>query len=84
MGATTYSKPRPRIDTLNKPFWDSARENRLVVHYCTAGGDTRFPLSPACPKCLSPDQARKEESGRGTLQSWIDCGKVVFDPVSAG
>ncbi len=79
MSATTYTKPRPRIDVLNQPFWDAALDNRLVVHTCTACGDTRFPPSPVCPKCLSPDQAWKDASGRGTLQSWIDFHRAYWD-----
>jgi uncharacterized OB-fold protein len=75
----TYNKPLPKITPLTKPFWDAARESRLVVQTCTACGDTRFPPSPVCPKCLSPDQAWKDASGRGTLQSWIDFHRAYWD-----
>jgi len=74
----SYDKPLPRIDTLNKPFWDAAREQRLVVQTCTACGDTRFPPSPVCPKCLSPDQTWKPCSGRGTLESWVDFHRAYW------
>ena len=75
----SYDKPLPRIDMLNKPFWDAARENRLVVQYCTDCGDTRFPPSPICPKCLSHAQAWKNASGRGTLQSWVDFHRAYWN-----
>ena len=78
MGATTYNKPLPRIDTLTKPFWDAARENRLVVQCCTACGDTHFPPGPVCPKCLGLDQTWKPVSGRGTLESWIDFHRAYW------
>ena len=74
----SYDKPLPRIDTLNKPFWDAAREQRLVVQTCTACGDTRFPPSPVCPKCLSPEQTWKTCSGRGTLESWVDFHRAYW------
>ncbi len=75
----SYNKPLPRIDTLNKPFWDAAKQNRLVVQCCTACGDTRFPPSPVCPRCLSPDQTWKDASGRGTLQSWVEFHRAYWD-----
>jgi len=78
MSTTTYDKPLPRIDTLTKPFWDAARENRLVVQHCTACGDTHFPPSPVCPNCLSLDQVWQDASGRGTLQSWIDFHRAYW------
>lgn len=74
----SYDKPLPRIDTLNKPFWDAVREQRLVVHTCTACGDTRFPPSPVCPKCLSLEQTWRMCSGRGTLESWVDFHRAYW------
>ena len=78
----TYDKPLPRIDASNKPFWDAARENRLVVQTCTACGDTRFPPSPVCPKCLSPEQTWKAASGHGTLESWVDFHRAYWSGYS--
>jgi hypothetical protein len=80
----SYDKPLPRIDTLNQPFWDAAREKRLVVQHCTVCGDTRFPPSPVCPKCLSPAQAWKDASGRGTLQSWVEFHRAYWDGFKTG
>lgn len=78
-----YDKPLPRIDTLNQPFWDAAKQNRLVVQCCTACGDTRFPPSPVCPQCLSPKQTWKQSSGRGTLQSWVAFHRAYWDGFKA-
>jgi uncharacterized OB-fold protein len=75
----TYNKPLPQITALNKPFWDAARENRLVVQACPACGDTRFPPGPICPKCLNPEQTWKQVSGRGTLESWVDFHRAYWD-----
>lgn len=75
----SYDKPLPRIDTLNQPFWDAAKQNRLVVQCCSACADTRFPPSPVCPRCLSPDQTWKQASGRGTLQSWVEFHRAYWD-----
>ena len=75
----SYAKPLPKIDALNKPFWDAAKQNRLVVQVCTACGDTRFPPSPVCPRCLSAEQSWKDASGRGTLQSWVAFHRAYWD-----
>jgi uncharacterized OB-fold protein len=75
----TYNKPMPRIDPLNKPFWDAARQGRLVVQTCDACHDVRFPPSPRCPKCLSSAQSWKQASGMGTLESWVDFHRAYWD-----
>ena len=74
-----YNKPLPHIDPLNKPFWDAARENRLLLQCCAACGDTRFPPTPVCPQCLSTEQAWKQASGRGTLESWVEFHRAYWD-----
>ena len=75
----TYNKPLPRLDTLNTPFWTAAREGRLLLHHCPSCGDTRFPPSPVCPKCLAGEQDWVESSGNGTLESWVDMHRAYWD-----
>lgn len=67
-----YNKPLPQIDGINKPFWDAARRNTLVVQVCESCGHKHFPPTPSCPRCLSKSQTWQAVSGRGTLESWID------------
>jgi uncharacterized OB-fold protein len=74
----SYNKPVPRIDTLNKPFWDAAREEKLVIQTCDDCGDVRFPPSPVCPKCLSAAQSWKQASGKATLESWVDFHRAYW------
>ena len=74
-----YTKPLPRIDTLNKPFWDAARQGKLLLQHCPACGDTRFPPGPVCPVCLAGDQDWVESAGQGTLESWIDMHRAYWD-----
>jgi uncharacterized protein len=69
MNAAT--KPQPRLDPLNRPFWDHAAEGRLAVQACEACDDLHFPPSPICPKCNSDRQSWRVVSGRGTLESWV-------------
>lgn len=74
----SYDKPLPKIDALNRPFWEAAQQHRLVVQCCPACGDMRFPPSPVCPKCLSAEQTWKDASGRGTLQSWVEFHRAYW------
>ena len=74
----TYNKPLPQVTALTKPFWDAARDHRLVVQACPGCGDTRFPPSPVCPKCLADDQTWRDCSGRGTVESWADFHRAYW------
>ena len=73
------AKPLPKRDTTNGPFWDGAREGKLMLQVCRACGDTRFPPSHVCPRCLSADQAWEQASGEGTIESWIDMHRAYWD-----
>lgn len=74
-----YAKPLPKLDPLNRPFWDHARAGRLAIQVCDACGDARFPPSPVCPRCLSEAQGWRAVSGRGTLESWVEFHRAYWD-----
>jgi uncharacterized OB-fold protein len=59
-----------RVSELTRPFWDAARERRLLVQRCTKCGKTFFRPEIACPHCLSQNWTWIESSGRGTLYSF--------------
>lgn len=66
-----YRKPLPNLeDPLYAPFWDAAREHRLVMQRCTECGHVRWPANPACTECLATDYEWADLSGRGELFSW--------------
>jgi uncharacterized OB-fold protein len=75
----SYDKPLPRLDTVNAPFWEAAKQRKLVLQHCPACGDTRFPPGPVCPKCLADGQTWIEASGNGTLESWVDMHRAYWD-----
>lgn len=66
-----YPKPLPLVDNWNRPFWEAAREHRLIVQKCGACGTLRHPPGPVCPACQSPTLEWTEVSGRGTIWSWV-------------
>lgn len=79
MNQTMPAKPRPRIDTVSRGFWNNARDGQLSVQKCDDCGDTHFPGSPVCPKCLSEAQSWVPVSGRGTLLSWVRFHRAYWD-----
>jgi uncharacterized OB-fold protein len=64
------SKPTPKRTELTAPFWDAAREHRLVIQRCTACGYYNHPPVPLCDDCSSPDLAFTEVSGKGTVYTY--------------
>ena len=75
----SYTKPLPRLDTVNRPFWAATKDGKFMLQFCKDCGDTRFPPGPVCPKCLSSNQDWKQASGRGTLESWVDFHRAYWD-----
>jgi len=75
----SYTKPLPRLDTVNRPFWAATKDGKFMLQFCKDCGDTRYPPGPVCPKCLSSNQDWKQASGRGTLESWVDFHRAYWD-----
>jgi uncharacterized protein len=66
----TYSGPLPDIeDPLTAPFWQAAREHRLVAQKCESCHALRWQPSPICPECLVPGGSWAQLSGRGEVYS---------------
>ena len=68
---TEYQKPLPLIDNWNRPYWEAARQHRLILQRCGACGTLRHPPGPVCPECQSPEITWTEASGQGRIWSWI-------------
>ncbi|MGZ8268377.1 MAG: Zn-ribbon domain-containing OB-fold protein [Burkholderiales bacterium] len=71
MSATEYKKPLPTLTEENRPFWEGAREGRLVMQKCGACGHIRYPISHVCPDCLSYEFEWTPLSGRGEVFSYV-------------
>jgi uncharacterized OB-fold protein len=66
--AARFDLPDPDPDT--EPFWDAAREHRLLIRRCNACGRPYFYPRPFCPACWSEDVSWLEASGNATLYTW--------------
>jgi hypothetical protein len=60
----------PVGDLETAPYWDAAREGKLLIKECRACGRAFFYPRTYCPKCWSPDTVWKEASGRGSVYTF--------------
>ena len=63
------AKPIPIADETSAPFWEAARDGRLVVQRC-ACGYYNHPPRPTCDSCLSQELVFVPVSGRGKIYSY--------------
>ncbi len=73
-----HNLPPPQITDENRPFWDAARHNKLMVLRCEECGRYRFPPVPCCKRCLSTKAKWVEVSGRGSVWSWVVIHRPYF------
>jgi Predicted nucleic-acid-binding protein containing a Zn-ribbon len=70
MSDQSISRPVPRPTAWSKPYWDAAREGRLVIQHCKQCSAKIMNPKQYCPVCLSDDLGWSESSGRGTVYSY--------------
>ena len=63
-------KPKPVVNPWAKPFWDAAREGRLVYQRCKDCGTNIFYPRIACTNCFSDNLEWVQSSGKGTIYSY--------------
>jgi uncharacterized OB-fold protein len=63
-------RPLPEVTSLTAPFWDAARDRRLVLQRCGSCERRRFPPEVGCPHCGSLAAEWAPVSGRATLYTW--------------
>jgi len=73
-------RPLPVADDLSQPFWEAAKQRRLVVQRCRECGYFNHPPRPACDACQSQQLQFEPVSGRGTIYSFT----VMHQPNIAG
>src|SRR4051812_3493031 len=74
---TEQSKPVPVPDELSAPFFDGAREGKLMLRRCESCGTHMWPVTrfgttviARCTNCLSGDVDWVPSSGRGELYTF--------------
>jgi len=60
----------PGMTDLTAPYWNAAREGRLVVQECQECHQVWHPPLPRCPHCHSADLGWRAVSGHGTVYTY--------------
>jgi uncharacterized OB-fold protein len=64
------SKPIPRPSALSRPFWEGARQGKLMLQQCGRCGAYRWTPQQLCIACHAEEYEWVQVSGRGTLYSF--------------
>jgi uncharacterized protein len=60
-------RPRPAPNAQSSPYWDGARDGRLVIQRCGSCGEWNHPPGPCCRACGGSGLTFEEVSGRGSV-----------------
>ena len=75
--AQTITKPVPVPDEITAPFFDGARDGRLMLQHCTACNEWSFPVRERCPHCFADKLEWRQSSGKGTLYTFAIMHQVM-------
>lgn len=67
---TAPDLPVPAVTTETRPYWDAARDGKLLLQRCATCRQVRFYPRALCPACWSDDVQWVEASGRGRVHSF--------------
>lgn len=67
---TAITRPLPEPTDETRPYWEAAREGRLVIQECQSCSQRQFYPRTLCVKCGSTDLRWIEASGRGTIYTF--------------
>ena len=69
--AGSVPKPIPDVDEeAMRPFWQGAREGRLMIQRCGQCGSFQGPTAGLCIECLSESLEWVQASGKGTVHAY--------------
>ena len=73
------AKPLPRVNETTRPYWEAAREGRLLLQRCVACGTLIHYPRPWCPSCWKTDLEWMEASGRGRVVTHTVVHQAPFE-----
>ncbi|CAP41564.1 MULTISPECIES: Zn-ribbon domain-containing OB-fold protein [Alcaligenaceae] len=62
--------PQPVANADSLPYWNAAREQKLLIRQCKACGAFHFMPRHLCPECWSDDLQWVESKGTGSVYSF--------------
>lgn len=73
----TATKPVPVPDEISAPFFNGAREGKLMLQHCSGCDQWSFPVRERCPRCFATKLEWRQASGRGTLYTFTVMHQVM-------
>lgn len=73
-------RPRPRLDSVNTPFWTGGAEGRLNICKCADCGEFTHPPLPLCRHCRSENVAPHAVAGTGEIDTYT----INYQPWAPG
>src|SRR3954447_5608159 len=70
-------KPVPVPDESSAPFFNGAREGKLLLQHCSGCDRWSFPVRERCPHCFAARLEWRQASGRGTLYTFTVMHQVM-------
>ena len=77
------TKPIPVPDAISAPFFDGAREGKLMLQHCAACNAWSFPVRERCPHCFAAKLEWRPASGRGSLYTFTIMHQVMNPGVAS-
>ncbi|MFJ4048930.1 MULTISPECIES: Zn-ribbon domain-containing OB-fold protein [Pseudomonas] len=62
--------PTPIANADSQPYWDAARDGRLMIQHCTDCGSVHFMARQLCPSCWSQHLEWVPSQGTGKVHSF--------------
>ncbi|TEO04730.1 hypothetical protein IPC129_31275 [Pseudomonas aeruginosa] len=75
--------PMPRDDPKNRPHWEGAKRDVLLLQRCNTCGHHSFPATSQCVKCHQVGATWIEATGRGTVTSYCTFHKAYWTELKA-
>jgi uncharacterized OB-fold protein len=63
-------KPAPVLDDLSRPYWEGAREGKLLLQRCVSCRRHQFYARPFCLSCKHSELEWVEATGKSTLHTF--------------
>ncbi|MFC4241878.1 Zn-ribbon domain-containing OB-fold protein [Gryllotalpicola reticulitermitis] len=79
MDLDAFARLLPPVTEGNRAYWEGLDAGELRLQFCNHDGTARFPESPVCPQCLSPDFSWRPAKGEATLWSWVIMHQKYLD-----
>ena len=73
----SVARPVPVPDEISAPFFDGARQGRLMLQHCAACNMWSFPVRERCPHCFAARLEWRQACGRGTLYTYTVMHQVM-------